>query len=1445
MTLLDDNAPYRVVLPIIAPETKTNAKKGKAYVVLAPSIKAELEFLSNVSCPIKFRHLYKYFIDKRIQMTLYGQGSRIVTPNSNGDITELFSFYSKGNLGKVDGITSYLRSSKSRPLKDLNVLFETNHLFELIMNNPKDKRLISYKASDYTRALCGTLDVMAGENNILSNRIPYDIELFIPMQLWFTKDQLNSPATITRYATRIPMGKILQLLLNHPTITEKVRKIYFTYNNIVMPLNLKAEMFSEMDAQTRYEAVMRLIVQFINKTKTVKATPDPADKHDMKAAEAQKATEIEVAAEDTLKAAKIDPTAVSDETKEKLGKRALSIGVQEIKPELSIPRPAGAGIPGDASKNTPQINAIDTNLEKLQQKEVIKVPPVADADAEDDILNANLENKSIKSYKRDEELKKKYTTLKLGDTTLDKIVEDEKQYDIPKQETRANVINENMKSIAAAKFDETYNKNLADKDLISILLHFRNAKPALYLNKDIKVEDISTPTDRILRYTVEYEDETRKRHRFSFQMPKMYQEKYLYLNDQKMNLLHQKFPFPVTKTEPGKCQAVTNYKKIFTERYGKNLSPRVTRLVKLLTSPGCPSIVKTTTGDCLAINKEWMTTVEYDEIASSIVRLDIGRGSNVINIFFSLSEAAAVINPSLAPKIKDKAETQPLLPLARERISGTTRYYFTSSTTNKVYNDAGEMKGELSNFIIGTMVAYDPKTEEDFANTSIGSKFVFARSAIMDENIPTIVMLAAADPDGLTGVLEKAGIDYQFVQKRTDIERTENADDQGIIQFEDGFLVFDRYPFENSLLMNGLYEVHTKEYSFYDMNTRDTYAEIFNDMYGKRKLVDALQNFYYMFIDPITIDVLNRLKMPTDFTRLLLYCVGVLADNNYQLDSDYHNSRIRSNEIIYAHLYQHLSEAWGKWRTGRAEKFSIREDAIIKELLTSNVVDPHSELNPLLEAENDRQIKLQGPSGMNQTRAFKKLEKRAYHESMKGIVGMNTAPSGEVGINRHLVLNPNIVDARGFIKVDSGKEDFDGSSLITPAELMQTFGPEAADNERLLMSISQSKHFVPVEHEVACPVSYDMERVMPYLSNDYARTAKQDGEVVAIENNLMIIKYKDGTMDDVDLSERPAKNTDGGFYIMNKMESKLQVGSKVKAGQIVAYDPKYFNDKDMFGDPLATMGTMARVAVETNGGVYEDACYITDDLAHRMKTKITRQKRVILSRFANIKYIVKIGQHLKANDPILTFDDTEDEFSSQMLAKMAEEMDDVDELIAGSAPVVSKVTGVVKDIRIYYTIEPEQMTPSMRDLVDKYNKDASKRERTIKKYMNLYDANTIVKTSQKLTPNSEGKVKGVRVNDGIFIDFYIEYDDVMAPGDKLSFYSAMKGIVSDIIPFGLEPYGEVDPNHKIDACVSSIGFYRRMCLDFAKVGGLCKMVIERKRQLSEKYLEACKAELRK
>lgn len=1342
LNLLEPLKIYRAKPPLIVPETQNKLKKNQAYVIIAPSIQEEYDFLTGTN-NLRFRNLYKYYLEKKYTLTLYGAGKKTFLPDDDDAVTRLLQSYTSqnGNMSKIDGITMVPNpKNAARVLKDVNVLVEVNHLSEQILFNPKDRRLPSYRIEQY-------MDELAARYEMIGTFGNYTISTFIPLELWVTEEELSSPAALLRTNSKNIGAKFIEKILNDPKSLPRYGTIYLTYYNQILPIAVTGDI-SSLPTETQVERLQDLYKSFLIKANRVNV-PEEAENGEEEAViiqTAEKQTKVDDSVTAILQQSKVDPDQVSDSKKKQIGKVV----------EKNIADPKLVDVGSEDKKNE-----VDAVLD-------IKGVTIKDGADADVMLAAKMEGQSVLSHQRNQMLKEKYHTLKIGDTPLDDLIKDEEAYQIPEVPVKANTVNESMKNVKFARFDEAYNKELAYRDLANILLHFSHVEPALYLNKDIQVTDISTPTDRILRYTVEFEDTNRKRHRFSFQLPKMYKDRYLFLNDQKMNLLHQKLPYPVTKVSPEKCQAVTNYKKIFTERYGAHLSPRATRLLKKLLAMPATGSIKVTKGNTIQQNRGYLTTIEFDELAENLVQISAGTSrTNNIRIYFDCNIAQSI--NFIQPKLEN--EKYDLIPLAVQVKDDKKTNYGFSGTSNHVYDEDGTDYGELSEFIIDKLQEYNSSFAEELADTTTGTKFVYSRSRIMDENVPTVLMLSAADPGGLVAVLEKAGIEYSFVASRKDIDPDDRKSDKvGIVPFADGFLVYQRYPYENSLLLNGLNTFPTKEYNFYDMGTRETYVELFDNMFGRRNLVDALQNFYYMFIDPITMDVLIRLQLPTDFTRLLLYCNDILADNSYQIDSDYHNSRIRSNEIIYAHLYRFLSEAWGSWRVGRQEKFSIRENAVIKELLTSNIVDPHSELNIMLETENDRQVKLKGPSGMNEDRSFT-LEKRAYHQSMKGIIGMNTTPSGEVGINRHLVLNPNVIDARGFMNLsEDHPEDYDGTELMSPAELMQTFGPESSDIERLAMSISQSKHVVPVESSVSCPISYDMERVIPYISSDYAQSAKKDGKVVAIENDVMIVQYTDGTYDDVDLAEHPAKNTDGGFYIMNQLKTDLKVGSRFKAGELLAYDPKYINGtNDMFGDPLAVMGTMARVAVETNGSVYEDACYITNRLAHRMTTKMTRQKRVILSRFANISKMVKIGDRVNVNDPILVFDDTEDEFSSQLLAQLAAEAGDDDEVLATNAPVISKYTGVIRDIRIYYTIPIEQMTPSMQKIIKSYVNDTNKREKTIAKYIDLNSANTLVKTSEQLKPDSTGKVKGARLNDGIMIDFYIEYDDVMSVGDKLTF----------------------------------------------------------------------------
>lgn len=1320
---------YRLKTVVRMPEA-TNPKKGALYAVFAPDIESEIKYLVN-NQNIQFRYLYKYFVEKLNIYKSYGTGQVKVSANGDGSITALLDDSGfKKKFKTVDGVTSYKKETKSNPLKGFNLLYEVNHLNSMILKNPKDHRLAVERFTEVYQFLDTTLHESAtayGFDGMYTNRT-----LIIPLELWMSPSEMKSTATYNRSTKNIIGRLIYQFGVDQKKTLDMFAgyNVLFIYGDRYIVIN---DQLPEKAPDNYIATTLRKFIQKCTSAETVAIKEDdPAveqkeditpeedtDEDKAKAAEAQIKSAKAIEVERVIEKSKIDPEKISNEQKKKL-EDMVQVTVSDDDPE----------------------NITVTKLDSIKDEKDVDI-----------VIQAKLEGKSIENYRRDQMLKEKYKTMSYNGRSMEDVLKEEEAYDVPNMDIKIHTVNDSMKSIRSHEFERSYNEQLNDYDCANILLHFGTCKPALYLVSDPIIEDISDSMNKLYLFTVEYEDEMRKRHKFKFKMPKWYQDKYLFLNEQKWNIIHQKVPFPVSKTDSNMCQVATNYNKIRMSRYGANMSAKITKLKKILSGAECPAGVKVTRGNTSIANKNRLTTIEFDELGSSFYRIQFGRTV----IYFDLNDAYTVIG---APP--QTITDMTVLPFAVNNATKTK--YYISGETNKVYDHTGKEYGELSDFIIDEISQVVKNFKDQFNDVSAGTKFAYTRARIMDENVPLILVLGAADPGGLTAVLEKAKINFEFTATRPSVDK----DNQGVVPFSDGYLVFDRYPYENSLLMNGLSTFPTKEYSYYDMSSRETYIEIFDIMFNRRNLIDGIENFYYLLIDPITHDILNRVNMPDNFTELLLYANGKLADNSYNIDADYHNCRIRSNEIINAYLYQELCAAYAAWKIGRAPKFSIPEDAVIKDCLSSRIVDSHSKLNLTLEMENDRQIKLKGPGGMNEDRAFT-LEKRSYHPSMRGIVGMNSTPSGEVGINRHLTLNCNIKDARGFVEVD--KTEYDGTELTTPGELLNVFGPESADIERVAMAISQSKHLVPTAKATPSLISYDMERVVPYLSNDFAFKSKKAGKVVEIANDVMIVQYDDGTYDDIDLSEKPDKNTDGGFFVMNQMQTNLRVGEKFDKNEILAYDAKYINDKDELGDFTANVGTLGRVAIASNGTVYEDACYITDKLAHDLASKITQHKSVIISQFSNIKYIVKKGQEIKANDPLIIFDDTKDEFTSQLLASMADEIEDQEEIVASTAPIISKVSGVVKDIKIYYTVPIESMTPSLQKVIKDYNSSVASREKVIAKYIDPKNANTILTPSTQTEPDSAGRVKGIKVGEGILIEFFIEYLDVMAVGDKLSFLS--------------------------------------------------------------------------
>jgi hypothetical protein len=884
------------------------------------------------------------------------------------------------------------------------------------------------------------------------------------------------------------------------------------------------------------------------------------------------------------------------------------------------------------------------------------------------------------------------------------------------------------------------------------------------------------------------------------------------LNSSKKDITMQKFPYPITKTAENMTQLSGNYKKIFIERYGMNISPKTTRLIKFLNNYKSTKY-KVIKGDTTGDNRNYLTPLEYAELSKSFYIIIIGD----YKFIFKVDDAVMEIGP-----YKGDERIEKFVPFAKTKSNS----FYINNRDDSVVDRDGNICGNLSDFIASAFVSTDSKAQEKIDDISVGNRYMYSRAIIMSYNIPVILLASCLHDNHLLGVLDLAKINYTISEKRTSIDKNT----QGIVKFEDCYLIYDRYPFSNSLLMEGFSDIPTEHFSLASMGDRETYSEIFDSMYGKRNLIEAFENFKQLFVDPITKQVQERIGGPTNFISMLLMGSDLLSDNNYKIESSYEMSRIRGPEIVLVYLYQALAEVYGKFRIdSKNNKFTIPEDAVIKLLMKSQLIDEHSSVNMILEAENDRRIKSKGPIGLNVDQAYT-LEKRAFHSTMKGIVSLSTAASGEVGITRQLTINTNVKDALGFVELNKADKDLDGSELLGPAEMLNVFSVESSDSVRTMMTTGQNKHLIPTKDMTGPLLSTDYEKVIPQTTKDYAFTAKQDGKVLSLENGIMFIEYKDGTKKDINLNEVPFKHTNAGKYHMNNKIARFKVGDKFEKGDIIAYDPKQFNH-DIFGDVCAKIGTNAKVAIISTGGSYEDSTYIVKSLGKRMATTATVKKDIVVSKNSNIKKFAKIGDNVEVNDYLLIFDDIDDEFAASIIASASEGME---ETHFGSKPVKSKVKGTIKDIKVYYTVPYDSLTKSMQSFIKSIASYETEKSKTIKKHMDIKNAETVISPIEQSIPDSLGRIKGVKVEEGVLIEYYVEYLDIEGIGDKVTF-SAVKGVINNVIDDEYAAFTESEPDEPIEIFISMIGITKRMVLDIYKIIIGSKILMEAKKDFIKKF----------
>lgn len=1052
----------------------------------------------------------------------------------------------------------------------------------------------------------------------------------------------------------------------------------------------------------------------------------------------------------------------------------------------------------------------DDALEKLDQDEEVKKILSSLASDPDDGPNMSAARTSRLLKLQDDFLDKEFENKSMKDfLTYDENAETEKINPIS---LNVDSVNPEWEELKYANMNESYNLN---QDLVAMFNFFHDKKHPLVI-KDIKVEDTSTSEDEIETYTVVYESESGKRFTIVIDIPKFIDGKYMKLRGNMKNIASQLYPMPIMKTEEETVRIATTYNRIFVKRFGATAGKSNVvsdRLVKTLSKNKFDGL-RILEGDNTRVCSKYECPIDYIDIGSKYSEIETA------NYLFQFNQ------DKLRKEYGDKIDVSKGFPYGYDKKSKQILYYTPKSTKDSDYM-------LFSYTLLCMMIGEVKGLNEAYEKTTTSVKYVFSQAKILNTNLPLIIICAYVE--GLEKTLRKASVTYNLSETRPKIDK--NTED--IIRFKDGYLTY-KINYSSSMLLNGLKVCNTEEISLEEINKKTTYLNVL-DMFGSRIIADGLDNFYELFIDyPITYNSLKYYNLPTDFVSLLLYANDLLTDNKYIKHTDIASSRrIRRNELIADLLYREvLSKAYGDYCTGIKHRgqgtFAVKRNALINAVLLNNTTEDQSIINALNEYEAYNKVTPEGPGGLNSARSYT-LDKRSYDDSMKDVLSMSTGFAGKVGIPRQATIDANVHGYRGYITSDSesDEDDINVTKTLCMTEALTPYGITRDDPFRSAMNFVQtSKHGMRCNHSDPLLVTTGADEALPYLiSNIFAFKAKDNGTVIEKTDDHMVIEYKtkDGKVehDYIDLSENVEKNSSSGFFVTLKLDSDLKVGQKVKKGQVVAYDKKSFSDEMGYNDNIAyNVGTLAKFAIMNTDEGYEDSAIISQDLVDKMTADIVMKKQVILSKDTNIFNMVSKGQEIKEGDTLLIIQKASDEEDVNVLLRnLAGDEEDITNL--GRQKIESKVTGIVQDIVISRTVDKDELSPSLKKLVNAYEKDINDK----KKIMKTYGINQETKLPSTDKLPATGKLKDCE--DGVLIEFYLKRVDKMSVGDKMIYYSALKGVTKDIFPVGKEPTSSFRPDEKIHSLLSIGSVNGRMTCSIKLNAVLNKGLIELGRKVKD------------
>ena len=968
------------------------------------------------------------------------------------------------------------------------------------------------------------------------------------------------------------------------------------------------------------------------------------------------------------------------------------------------------------------------------------------------------------------------------------------------------------KGTAFTNISEEYEEKLLDRDIVATFMNFSKLPDGFYVT-NVEVTDISTVTSLMNNWKVTLKNKSSDRQSvINIRVPKVINGRF-YNNGVWFNIGKQDFPIPILKINKKTVMLTSNYNKITCTRYDTrslvDLGMLIKVIEKLTDENGKNKYIKV--GNSSNTNSRFVSTIEYDEFARKWASF-INKDAN-LEIYFNRMQCEKSYSFVTVQPNEFCCGMLNQVPIVVNTETGLTR----NGTT-------------LTDTILETL---PPELRSAYSKQKPGKMSMYSEITI-GVTIPLGVAIAAWE--GMNSLLKKSGAKYQYVDKNfSDVKYL-------VIPFKDKNLAIEN-SINNQLIFNGFYRINTKAYNVSDfetpiMNSNSIFVDIFNQLFFKQySQLTTFITYYNFFVDAITADVCDHYHIPNDIAGMLIYASNLLADNNHTSENNASLYRIRSSEIIPAIIHHRLAFAISRYNNNvgsktRGNSIAFNPNEVINELLAVPNVEAMSALNPMVELHIRENITKKGFKGVNSDRSYT-VEKRTYEDSMIGKMAISSPNNRTVGVTRQLVADPKIESVRGYTSTNGVETDFNDLQLASFSELLTPGTVTRDDYIRTAIATSQTSHIVSTEAAEPALISNGVDEIVPaYLTEEFSYVAREDGQVIDMDDDYMIIQYKSGKKKAIHIGHKQSFNSGSGFYVDNKLQSNFNVGEKFRRGDILAYHEKFFS-KDNDGVVRMNVGPIAKVAFSGLYSTYEDAGVVTHKMSKKLETKLTMMQSFKIDAMDDIDSIVKVGTEVEIGDPLIVYGlgDTGDKSVDNFLkAFQNKESDNV--LDSAKRILRAKNAGRVVDVRMYTTKSMDKLSPSLFKIFDEYFKANVKKRKILDKYdktNSVYKLDTIY--SLPTEPLKGTTIKGQTCD--VLVEIYIEHADEASVGDKLAVFGASKQVLSEVIPDGMEPYTESRPDEEVSIFVSPSAILKRMIPSLVILASGNKVLIELKRKIAD------------